>query len=143
MKLSQLVPEVIRLSNAVGDYYDAELPKRLRDYPIMGPNEDEGPPPPEEEKLRELLDGLPDDTLYKLALLQYLGHGSFGADRLAAEYADVKETFGPRDAAVAVLAGDYSLGYYLSRALEKLKAAGIDVDRMNLKPAKSRKQEAI
>ena len=137
MKLSQLVQEVIRLSNVIGNYWDTELRKRLPDYPIMRPGEDEGPPSPEEQTLRELLEGLPEDTLYKLALLMYLGHGRFGTDHLAAEYMELKETFGPRDEAVAVLAGDYSLGYYLSRGLEELKKAGIDVDKMNLKRAVS------
>ena len=103
MKLSQVIQEMIRLSQAIDDYWEVEGPKRHRDYPLMLPGEDSGPPPPEEKQLHELLEGLPDDTLYKIALIMYLGRRRFGTDNLAAEYQSLKEDFGPRAEAIAVL----------------------------------------
>ncbi len=52
MKLSETVSEVIALAEAIRNYWDAELPKRHPDYPFVHPGEDDGPPPPEEQKLK-------------------------------------------------------------------------------------------
>lgn len=139
MKLSQVLPEVIRLSQAVSDYWETELPKRLPNYPLVYPGEDSGPPPPEAKTLRDLLDGLPEDTLYKIALIMRLGFRRFGTDKLASEYQRAKEEFEPREAAVAILAEAGSLGDELSDGLEILGKAGIDVDKMNFKAARTRK----
>ena len=139
MKLSQVLPEVIRLSQAISDYWETELPKRHPHYPLEYPGEDSGPPPPEEKTLRDLLDGLPEDALYKIALVMYLGCRHFGTDKLASEYQRLKEEFGPREEAVAVLAAMASLGDDLSDGLEELRKAGIDVDKMNFKAARTRK----
>ncbi len=138
MKLSQALQEMIRLSQAINDYWETELPKRHRDYPLVRPGEDSGPPPPGEQTLRELLEGLPDDTLYKIALIMYLGRGRFGTDKLAAEFQTLKEDFGPREEAIAVLANP-SIGYYLEEGLAELQRARIDVDKMNFKAVKTRK----
>ena len=139
MKLSQVLPEVIRLSQAASDYWETELPKRHPNYPLVYPGEDSGPPPPEEKMLRDLLDGLPEDALYKIALIMRLGFGRFGTDKLASEYQRAKEEFGPREEAVAILAATAPLGEDLSDGLEELRKAGIDVDKMNLKAARTRK----
>ena len=137
MKLSQVLQEVIRLSQAIDDYWEAEGPKRLRDYPLVYPGEDPGPPPPEEKQLQELLEGLPDDTLYKIALIRDLGQGRFGTDSLAAEFQTLKEEFGPRPEAIAVLTG--VTAYQLEEGLAALQKARMDVDKMNFKAAKTRK----
>ena len=68
----------------------------------------------------------------------YLGRGRFGTDNLAAEYQSLKEDFGPRAEAIAVLANP-SIGYYLEEGLAELQRARIDVDKMNFKTVKTRK----
>jgi hypothetical protein len=63
MKLAETTEEVIALAQAVRDYWNAELPRRHPNYPIINPGEDSGPPPPEEKKLRNLLARLPEDVI--------------------------------------------------------------------------------
>jgi hypothetical protein len=63
MTLSDVIQEVIALSEAAQAYWDTELPKRHSEYPIVRPGEDSGPPPEEENKLRLLLTGLPTDEV--------------------------------------------------------------------------------
>ncbi len=137
MKLSQVIQEMIRLSQAINDYWEAEGPKRHRDYPLMYPGEDPGPPPPEEKQLQELLEGLPDDALYKIALIRELGWGRFGTDNLAAEFQTLKEDYGPRPEAIAVLSG--VTAYQLEEGLAALQKAELDVDKLNFKAVRSRK----
>jgi hypothetical protein len=93
MKLSEAAKEVIALAEAIGRYWDAELPKRHPDYPFVRAGEDSGPPPPEEKQLKELLARLPADIVYQLALLMYLGRGDFGTDDLPGHYKAITETF--------------------------------------------------
>ena len=82
MKLSETVNEVIALAEAIRTYWDAELPKRHPDYPWVHPGEDDGPPPPEQKKLEDLLASLPEDVVYKLALLMFVGPRGLGGDDL-------------------------------------------------------------
>ena len=81
MKLSETVSEVIALAEAIRNYWDAELPKRHPDYPFVHPGEDDGPPPPEEQKLKDLLASLPEDVIYKLALITSLS-GEISAPKM-------------------------------------------------------------
>ena len=140
MKLSQVLPEVIRLSQAISDYWETELPKRHPNYPLVYPGEDSGPPPPEEKTLRDLLDGLPEDALYKIALIMHLG---FRALRNGQACLGIPEGEGGVRAAGSRRLPDWqrrrSLGDELSDGLEILGKAGIDVDKMNFKAARTRK----
>ena len=86
MKLSETAATVIDLATAIRDYWNTELPKRHRNYPVVSAGEDSGPPPPEEAKLRSFLEKLPDEEIYKLILLMYVGRGDFGTDDLAMHY---------------------------------------------------------
>lgn len=137
MKLSDTAKEVIALAEAIRNYWDTELPKRHPDYPFVHPGEDDGPPPPEEKQLEDLLTRLPEDDLYKLALLMYLGRGDFGTDDLADHYQAVKETLGQPDCAVAHLMEMASLESYLMDGLAELKKNGIDVDQLTFTPVPS------
>lgn len=137
MKLSEAANEVIALAEAIRNYWDAELPKRHPDYPFVHPGEDSGPPPPEEQKLKALLASLPEDLIYQLALLMYLGRGDFGTDDLTDRYQALKKTFGKPDRAVSQMIGKASLADYLADGLSELNKTGIDVDHLIFASANS------
>jgi hypothetical protein len=130
MKLSETANEVIALAESIRNYWDTELPKRHPDYPLVNPGEDSGPPPPEERKLKDLLTSLPEDAVYQLALIMYIGRGDFGTDDLAGHYEALKETFGKPDGAVSQMIEKASLADYLTDGLAELKKNGADVDHL-------------
>lgn len=138
MKLSEAANEVIALAETIRNYWDTELPKRHPDYPFIHPGEDSGSPPPEEQKLKDLLARLPEDTVYKLALIMYLGRGDFGAADLAGRYEGLKKTFGKPDWIASQMMGKASLADYLLDGLDELKKSGIDVDHLSFSSVNSR-----
>ena len=93
MKLSEAVQEVIRLGDASRAYWDRELPKHHPHYPVIRAGEDSAPPPPEDAQIQALLKSLPEDQLYALILLTYVGRGDFSADDLLPAYQTMKEIF--------------------------------------------------
>lgn len=131
-KLSETAAEVIRLAEAIRDFWDAELPKRHRDYPLVHPGEDSGPPPPEEQTLRNLLSGLPEDDLHRLMMIMYLGRGSFEPDDLPNQYEALRERLATRDWAVSQMMGKGSLADYLTDGLAELEKHGIDVNQLSI-----------
>jgi hypothetical protein len=130
MKLSKTAEEVISLATAIRDYWNTELPKRHPTYPIISAGEDSGLPPPEERKLRDLLASLPEDELYKLTLLMYLGRGDFGTDDLAGHYETLKKRFAKPDWAISQMIEKAPLADYLTDGLAELTKNGIDVDHL-------------
>jgi len=133
MKVSEAAKRAIVLAEAIRNYWDAELPKRHPNYPWIRSGEDSGPPPPEEKKLRELFSRLPEDTVYKLVLIAYLGRGDFGTKELSHQYETLKATFEkPAVAASQILGKGPVLGEYLAEGLEELEKSGIDVDNLTL-----------
>src|SRR5438552_1893723 len=140
MNLSEAANKVIGLASRVRDYYAAELPKRHPHYPLVGPDEKSAPPPPEETELRDFLATLPDETIYQLTLLMYLGRGDFGADDLASYYQALPGMIGnPGEATSQMMIYKATLADELSDGLEELRKHGINVDRMPLQKAKVRK----
>src|SRR5438874_3027594 len=103
MKLSEIVNEVIRLSDASRAYWDRELPKHHPHYPIIRAGESLAPAPPEDAQIQALLKSLPENQLYALILLTYVGRGDFSADNLLTAYQSLKDTFPSRDLAIAQL----------------------------------------
>src|SRR5438132_1508587 len=101
MRLTETVREAIRVGDRSRAYWDRELPKRHPHYPLVRPGEDSGPPPPEDAQLQTLLESLPEDQLYALISLMYVGRGDFSADRLLPAYETMKETFPSRQTAIA------------------------------------------
>lgn len=138
MKLSETAEKVIALATAIRSYWDTELPKRHPNYPVVSPGEDSGPPPPEEKKLRDLLASLPEDVVYGLALLMYLGRGDFGTDDLAGHYETLKKRFARLDRAVSQMMGKAPLADYLADGMAELKKSGIDVDDLTFTSVNSR-----
>jgi hypothetical protein len=136
MDLSEIIPKLSSLSKAIETYWDTELPKRHPDYPFVRAGEDSGPPPPEEKALRELFASLPDDAIYKLALILYLGRGDFGTDDLVGHYQALKERFESSTLAASQMMGK-PLADYLADGVAELKKSGIDVDHLPLTLAHS------
>lgn len=139
MKLSQVAPKVIDLARASREYWDAELPKRHPDYPLIHPGEDSGPPPPQQVQLRTLLSKLSDRMVYQLLLLMYLGRGDFDTEDLAEQQIRLRETFAEPEWAVAQMMEKVPLADYLMEGLAKLQSKRIDVDKLPLRAAKARK----
>ncbi len=132
MKLSETTEEVIRLAEQVHRYWSQELPKRHPKYPLVQPGEDDGPPPPEENRLRELLANLSADQLYQLALIMYLGRGDFEPADIAKQYGSVRTRFGEPKWAAMQLMGKASLADFLREGLDKLRDSRLDVDHLPL-----------
>jgi hypothetical protein len=134
MKLSEAAREVIDQARAIRAYWDAELPKRHPNFPLVNPGEDSGPPPPEEDELRKLLASLPAEDVYKLALMMHLGRGDFGTDELAENFENLKASLETPELAMTHLINKAPLAEYLSDGLEELERHGIDVDQLDLVP---------
>ncbi|MDB5349962.1 MAG: hypothetical protein JWN86_1209 [Planctomycetota bacterium] len=130
MKLSEVVREVIRLGDASRVYWDRELPKHHPRYPIIRAGEDSGPPPPEDAKIQKLLKRLPEDQIYALILLMYVGRGDFSAEHLTPAYQTMKETFPSKDLAIAQMTGKSTLAEYLTDAMEEIQKRHIDLDSL-------------
>jgi hypothetical protein len=137
MALSQTAQEVITLADAIRHYWDTELPKRHPNYPMITPGEDSGPPPPEKKRLRDLLGNQPEEVIYSLVLIMYLGRGDFGAEKLAEQYEEVKKRFAKPEWAVAQMMEKAPLGDYLRDGLAELSKAGIDVDSLRFPPVRA------
>ncbi len=130
MKLSEAVREIIRLGDASRAYWDRELPKRHPHYPIIRAGEDSGPPPPEDAQIQALLESLPEDQLYALILLMYVGRGDFSADHLLPAYQTMKEMFPSKDLAIAQMTENWTLAEYLTDAMEEIEKRHIDLDSL-------------
>jgi hypothetical protein len=130
MKLSEVVREVIRLGDASRAYWDRELPKHHPHYPMILAGENSAPPPPEDAQIQALLKSLPEDQVYALILLTYVGRGDFSADHLMPAYQTTKEILPSRDLAIAQITGQKTLAEYLTDAMEELQKRHIDLDRL-------------
>lgn len=134
MRFSDTAKEVISLAESIRRYWDAELPKHHPDYPWIRSGEDSGPPPPEEEKLRDLLDKLPDEDIYKLISIMYVGRGDFEfeADHIGEIYEQMKSTFDSPSIAASQMMSKGPLAEYLADGLAELEKKGVDVDHFPL-----------
>jgi len=130
MKLSEVVREVIRLGDASRAYWDRELPRHHPRYPVIRAGEVSAPPPPEDAQIQALLKSLPEDQLYALMLLTYVGRGDFSADHLLPAYQTMKEVFPTRDLAIAQMTGNKTLAEYLTDAMEEIQKRHIDLDSL-------------
>lgn len=139
MKLSDAANTVIDLAGKVRQYYETELPKRHPNYPLVGPEDESAPPPPEEKELKDFLTSLSNDNLYQLLLLVNLGRGYVGAEDMAEYFDEWKRTSDGAQFAVLELMGMAPLADYLLDGLEELRRRRINVDKMPLKRIKARK----
>jgi hypothetical protein len=130
MKLSDTIKKVIPLAEAIHAYWERELPKRYRDYPFVHEGETDGPPPPETKKLKSVLARLPDEAIYQLALVMYIGRGVFHADNLVRDYTETKARWETAQEAIALLMDQFILADYLTEGMDELKKSGFDVDNL-------------
>src|SRR5262249_44240776 len=128
MKVSEIVREVIRLGDASRAYWDRELPRHHPHYPVIRAGEAPAPSPPEDTQIQKLLESLPENQLYALILLTYVGRGDFSADHIQAEYPTIRENFPSKEMAIAQLTGKTTLSEYLTDALEEMKKRHIDLN---------------
>ena len=140
MKLSEIAHKVIDLAGKVHDYYETELPKRHPNYPLVGPDDVTAPPPAEESELRDFLSTLPNEQIYQLRSIMYLGREDFGTNDLAGDYETLAGTSDDPAYAASEMMHKATLAEYLSDGLEELRKQRIDVDKMPLKKVKVRKQ---
>lgn len=144
MHVSEAANKVIDLSAKIRDYYDAELPKRYPNYPLVELDQidtEDVPPPPEEKELKDFLATLPAETIYQLFLIMHFGRGGFGPKDLAVNYENIKEMIGDADEAVAEMMDlKATLADELSDGLEELRQHKIIADKMPLKRVKVRKR---
>jgi len=141
MKLSESTNRVIDLGRKVREYYDAELPKRYPNYPLVGAEDVTAPPPPEEKEMSDFLATLPEDMIYQLRLIMLLGRGEFGTDDLAAYYEDFKGTYGdPEHVASQMMSDKAIIAGELSDGLVELRKHEISLDKLPLKKVKVRKR---
>jgi hypothetical protein len=139
MKLSEVLKKVLPLAEAIRDYWDRELPKRHPDYPLENPGEESGPPPPEEQELRDFLASLPGEMVYKVATVASLWRAGPDLSRLGEEYQALEEMFEYPEMMISYLVETGALADQLIDALAELKKRKINVDKLNFAPAKARK----
>ena len=130
MKTSEVVQELIRLGDASRAYWDKELPKHHPHYPVIRAGEASAPPPPEDAQIAALLKRLPEEQLYLVLLLIYVGRGDYSADRLVPAYQTIKEAFPSSDLAIAQIGGHPTLAEYLADAMEELHKRHVDLDNV-------------
>jgi hypothetical protein len=136
MKFSKTAARVITLAGQVQDYWNTELPKRHPNYPIISPEEDSGPPPPQQAKLKELLASLPLEEIQRLIFLMYLGRGDFGTNDLATHYEAVKRRFRKPEQAFSQMTGKVPLADYLADGMSELSKHGFDLDNLTFTSAR-------
>jgi len=139
VKLSEAAATVIALARAIRAYWEAELPMRHPDYPVMHTDEDSGPPPPGNAKLKQFLAGLPADMVYQLLLVMSLGRGDFGTADLAEHFEQIKTTFGKPEWAILQMMDKAPLADYLIDGLDKLNRSRINADKLFSKASNMRK----
>ncbi len=135
MKLEAAASKAIALAKTIRDYWATELPKRHPNYPLVDPDTDSGPPPPQEKTLRQFLLRLAPDTLYKLALIMDLGRSGFAPNNLLADYQAMREEFNSPRLMITQMMNQAPLADYLQEGMEILKAQQIDLDKMDLTTA--------
>ena len=140
MKLSEVAHRVIDLARKIREYYETELPKYHPNYPFVGLDDVTAPPPSEERELRDFLSTLPNDQIYQLLSIMYLGREDFGTADLAGSYETLAGTSDDPAYAVSEMMHQAPLADYLSDGLEELRKQRIDVDKLPLKKVKVRKR---
>ena len=96
------------------------------------------PQPPEEKQLRDFLSTLPEETVYQLLLIMYLGRGDIGVANLGESEETLKQMFPKPEGAISQMMGKAALADYLEDGLEMLRRAGIKPNTMFAKAKRQR-----
>ena len=129
MTFTETVKRVMDLSTAIHKYWDVELRKRHPNYPFIGEEgEDDGPPPPEEAELRDLLQSLPPEELYKLVAVAERGRKPYPMAEFMNRWRKAAGEGLPIAEIISELVGRYYLAADLFDGLNALSAAGVDMN---------------
>jgi hypothetical protein len=102
---------------------------------VIHPREKPVPPPPEDAQIEALLGTLPEEQLYALALLTYVGRGDYTGDDLTAAYQTAREILPRRELAIAQIIEQKTLADYLADVMEELQKRHVDLDNLKLDSA--------
>lgn len=127
VNFNQTIEETIRLADARWASEGGEPVVQHRslttDLSDVGPG-----PSPEEVRLKQFLDGLPRQTVYKLLLTMYLGLADESVSGWREIYTNLTHNFETPSLAVAQLCEKPTLGEYLRTGRALFDVAGIDLD---------------
>jgi hypothetical protein len=135
VKLSVVMAEALGLARAIRTYWEHELPRVHPDYPFVRPEDPPEKPPREAKQLRAFLKKQPDDIVYQLALIVYLGQVAFDVSDLAGQYEALKEENETPAAAISQMMETAPLADYLEEGIEELKRNRLDLDHLPLRVA--------
>ncbi len=135
MKLSEDLPQIIRLAEAIQDYWEAELPKRHPNYPFIQEGADDGPPPPELAELGILLETLSEEQLYSLLTLQSIGQSPTRINKVEATFQKMHTYFPTSEQAIKALLLMPMVGQFLRKGQALIEKIGLDVDHFLLTPS--------
>ena len=123
MMLSENLPEIIALAKAADDHWEREFDKGG-----TYPPEEGGPLLPEQVRLKELLSSLPQEQLYALLTVAYLGRGNSKRVEELDAYRQrmVEQWAGAR--LPSILVDTATLAGELADGLGKLAAKGMNID---------------
>jgi len=128
MTRTEAIKELIRLGERSRAYWDRELPKRHPKWPLIQKGESSGPSPPEDAEIQKLLTSLPEEDLFLLCLLMYVGRGDFDIDHLRPAYQRMREAFSSRELAIDQMVGKPALSEYLADAWDEVQKHHINLD---------------
>lgn len=129
MTFTQLIEKVGALSDAISDHNEREGRKAHPHYPWIYPGEPEALPAPEQAELERLLEALPAETLYEVALVLDVGLFWKPVDDVPGLLEEAKRHFGKPDAALWSLVNQRGLSEEYIDGLSRLAKAGFDPDR--------------
>lgn len=127
MKPTEVLPKIIRLGEASQEYWDGELPKHHPNYPLIDDSSETSPRrPPMDDEIESILSKLPEDQLYAVASLMYLGRGDFGSDRFSETCHEVRGKFPSTSVAIRHIMAK-PLAEYLADAMESAENNHINI----------------
>ena len=133
MDFSEAVQTVISLSEAIQDQREMGLGDL--DMAIESIDFAQSEPISEEKELENLLENIPQEFVYKIAFLMYVGRGDFDSGDLVSGFKELKAGLRKDGNSTSIILGKSSLAYYLTEGLAELKTRGIDLNELAPAPA--------
>lgn len=130
MTFTQLLNRVAELSDRRAEKWAAETRAALPDYPFVRPGDVEPEPPAEEAELKALLSSLPDETLYAVAMVLWVGTWGFPVDDLPALKEKIKDRFGERESAIRRLISIAGMSLEMADGIERFRRGGHEVENL-------------
>ncbi len=131
MKLTKIVRELITLAKAANRARLTEGPDD--DSPLLTYSGDTATinlRTTEERRLHEFLAIQPPSVVFMLTAIMNLGRGDFEANALVEHCTEIGEIFGDSTLAARDLLTTMPLAEFLESGLQRLKRAGIDLDKL-------------